>query len=173
MWAHLIVSLLATFLMAGCLNSQESEARTYWGEGGPGAPGLQTGHNFYLTDLDRYPGYGIFLHHVSIEEYTLEVEKISLVSGIKQCRSAFGEAFSMDNITAFDALQSHREKWITQQQHFVRFRPDWVVIVLGNRKRTIPDDDPLMPSYAVGYVFPALDFFNSSISPEQLPVGGD
>jgi hypothetical protein len=158
---------------AGCDKLNIPAPRTYWGEGGPGAPGLQPGCNFYTADLDRYPGFAMFSHKIDVEIYTPEIEEAALVAGILRCRQEFGEAFRAKSLVAFDNFSSHKTDWIPAQPRFVRFQPKWVVILLSNREFARKrGDDPLAPSVTVGYVLPAAEMFDSRIAPMKLLKDG-
>ena len=162
------IFLITLIVTTGCVNSFSASPRDFWGEGAEsGSANLRSGRNFYTADLDRYPSFGIFIHSIAAKKYSAEVEMDALTAGLQRCRADFSLASNSDSLRAYDTLWTHKDQWISQTR-FVRFRPKWVVIIIRNTEHGGDANDPLQPDLTVGYVLPATDVFDSTITPEDL-----
>jgi hypothetical protein len=160
--------LVGVMFASGCQNPFSANSRDYWGEGAESSRwAVQPGHNFYIADLDRYPGYAIFTHSIASKAYSPEVEQDALSAGIRRCRAEFSNGFRSQSLRAHDAFLTHRDQWLSGIQ-FVRFRPEWVVIIIRNTEYGGDPNDLLQPYLTVGYVMPAADVFDSELTPEEL-----
>lgn len=166
-----------TLGLISCSGAAEPVKRNRWYEGGPGAPNLHPGRNFYKADPDRYPDVGFVLHTVDVESWSANEEKKAIRNAIELCRGEFGEAYHENLIESWDGFKTHRPQWIYPGIPAIRFKPAYVVILIRNshdyeRFKKYEDDgippekipvEELLYPYKVGYLFEAEKLFADSL----------
>lgn len=148
------------------------QARVCWCEGGPGALGLEPGHNFYDAYVEDFPDFGIVTHTVDVKSYSAAVESKALEAALTRCRAEFSQAYRAGRIKAYmhDAPADQR---LDPELPFVRFEPKWIVVIVSNRRDAVSDDQ-LRSAYRMlktGFVVSARDVLGSETSVEDVAEG--
>lgn len=145
------------------------EHRDYWGEGGPGAPNLEDGRNFYTENMERYPGYGFVLHSVNVADWDEHSERKAILDAVKRLRAEFRDSYHRKAITRFVTPAKVGE-------HFVPFDISKVVISIRNNAelddrndRDIPVEE-LHEPVKVGYLYRAEILFGEGDEKEIAAV---
>lgn len=161
----LLAALCMCAIVCGCgPEPASSRPRSGWYEGGPGAPGLEPGRNFYEAYPEKFPDFGFVTHTISAKRYSPQTEREGLEAALSLCREDFGQAFRNGRIEAC-MKDASPEQRLYAGEPYVRFEPEWVVIVVSNTGDAVPNNQ-LVSAYRMtkaGFIVSASDLLGDDV----------
>ncbi|WP_068851714.1 hypothetical protein [Planctopirus hydrillae] len=145
--------------------------RKNWSEGSFGPYGPPIEWSFYSTDL-RYSGFGLVTRKISNATKTIKSERQIILDAIIDIRKSFHDAYTKNEIEAFDEFGWQKHEWIDGKQYFVKFKPEWIAVTICEDPVPVSDNHEIkvenVLNYLSGYVFPASSLFDLTLSPELI-----
>jgi len=158
---HTIVALVVSMIVSvigGCSNEKpvEESHRQMWLEGG-GEHVVPVHRNFYFSDRQKYPGYGIVQYDVDDGTYTEANERRYVLDALHQCRADFGWAYRKNLITD-----------IGDRNEPIYVPLEYVAVVIFDRSAIQNGEKDVDAAHRAGYVFPAAELFGEPFDGERL-----